>query len=135
MEIAPATRMGLVELSVADIGRTVEYWQRAIGLRVLGREDGAATSARTSRCSASWMTRARSPTPVTPASTTSRCWSPTGRALPASSPTPPASGCRSTGLSDHDVSEAIYLRDPDGHGIEVYADRPREAGRGRSPSG
>ncbi len=31
------------------------------------------------------------------------------------------------GLSDHIVSEAIYLADPEGNGIEVYADRPREA--------
>ncbi len=30
------------------------------------------------------------------------------------------------GASDHGVSEAIYLRDPDGNGIEIYADRPRE---------
>ena len=29
------------------------------------------------------------------------------------------------GASDHGVSEAIYLKDPDGNGIEVYADRPR----------
>jgi catechol 2,3-dioxygenase len=36
-----------------------------------------------------------------------------------------------TGLSDHVVSEAIYLRDPDYHGIEVYADRPREQWEGR----
>jgi catechol 2,3-dioxygenase len=32
-----------------------------------------------------------------------------------------------TGASDHGVSEAIYLNDPDGNGIELYADRPREA--------
>src|SRR3954466_10492169 len=31
-----------------------------------------------------------------------------------------------TGMSDHFVSEALYLRDPDGHGIEIYADRPRD---------
>jgi catechol 2,3-dioxygenase len=36
-----------------------------------------------------------------------------------------------TGRSDHVVSEAIYLRDPDYHGIEVYADRPRELWEGR----
>ena len=36
-----------------------------------------------------------------------------------------------TGLSDHAVSEAIYLRDPDHHGIEIYADRPRELWEGR----
>ncbi|HLC60308.1 MAG TPA: VOC family protein [Candidatus Nanoarchaeia archaeon] len=29
------------------------------------------------------------------------------------------------GLSDHGVSEAIYISDPDGNGIEIYADRPR----------
>lgn len=33
------------------------------------------------------------------------------------------------GMSDHLVSEAVYLRDPDGLGIEVYADRPRESWR------
>lgn len=30
------------------------------------------------------------------------------------------------GASDHGVSEAIYFRDPDGNGIEIYADRPEE---------
>jgi catechol 2,3-dioxygenase len=34
---------------------------------------------------------------------------------------------RISGASDHGVSEAIYLSDPDGNGIELYADRPREA--------
>ena len=34
-----------------------------------------------------------------------------------------------TGASDHDVSEAIYLDDPEGNGVEVYADRPREKWR------
>ena len=35
------------------------------------------------------------------------------------------------GLSDHFVSEAIYLSDPDGHGIEIYHDRPRELWEGQ----
>jgi catechol 2,3-dioxygenase len=35
------------------------------------------------------------------------------------------------GLSDHFVSEAIYLSDPDGHGIEIYWDRPREIWEGQ----
>jgi catechol 2,3-dioxygenase len=35
-------------------------------------------------------------------------------------------GVRLDGASDHGVSEAIYLRDPDGNGIELYRDRPRE---------
>ncbi|MCU0624314.1 MAG: VOC family protein [Gemmatimonadaceae bacterium] len=36
-------------------------------------------------------------------------------------------GLRLTGASDHGVSEAIYLDDPDGNGVELYWDRPREA--------
>ncbi|NYF77755.1 VOC family protein [Granulicella arctica] len=31
------------------------------------------------------------------------------------------------GASDHGVSEALYLRDPDGNGVELYRDRPRDA--------
>jgi catechol 2,3-dioxygenase len=38
------------------------------------------------------------------------------------------------GASDHGVSEAIYLRDPDGNGLELYADRPRESWP-RTPDG
>jgi catechol 2,3-dioxygenase len=37
-----------------------------------------------------------------------------------------AHGVRIDGASDHGVSEAIYLRDPDGNGIELYWDRPRD---------
>ena len=36
------------------------------------------------------------------------------------------SGIRLDGASDHGVSEAIYLRDPDGNGVELYRDRPRK---------
>jgi catechol 2,3-dioxygenase len=38
------------------------------------------------------------------------------------------------GASDHGVSEALYLRDPDGNGIELYRDRPREEWQ-RTPDG
>jgi catechol 2,3-dioxygenase len=37
-----------------------------------------------------------------------------------------AHGVRIDGASDHGVSEALYLRDPDGNGLELYWDRPRE---------
>src|SRR5439155_25403301 len=37
-----------------------------------------------------------------------------------------------TGASDHFVSEALYLRDPDHHGIEIYADRPRRLWEGQA---
>ncbi len=45
-----------------------------------------------------------------------------------------AAGWRFDGASDHGVSEALYLSDPDGLGIEVYADRPQEAWE-RPPGG
>ena len=37
-----------------------------------------------------------------------------------------AAGIPLEGASDHGVSEALYLRDPDGNGVELYWDRPRE---------
>ena len=37
-----------------------------------------------------------------------------------------AAGIELEGASDHGVSEAIYLRDPDGNGVELYCDKPRE---------
>jgi len=45
-----------------------------------------------------------------------------------------ATGIRIGGASDHDVSEALYLSDPEGNGIEIYADRPA-AGWRRGPQG
>jgi catechol 2,3-dioxygenase len=35
-------------------------------------------------------------------------------------------GIRLDGAADHGVSEAVYLRDPDGNGVELYRDRPRD---------
>ena len=37
-----------------------------------------------------------------------------------------AAGIALDGASDHGVSEALYLRDPDGNGVELYWDRPKE---------
>jgi catechol 2,3-dioxygenase len=45
-----------------------------------------------------------------------------------------AAGIRLDGASDHGVSEALYLRDPDQNGVELYWDRPREAWP-RTPEG
>jgi catechol 2,3-dioxygenase len=131
VEIAAATRMGPVELTVADLGRSLEYWERAIGLRVLERDDGRATLG----ADAPLLRLVEEPgarpdtghtglyhvallVPDRPS--LARFLAHAGRdRIPLQ------------GLSDHDVSEAIYLRDPDRHGIEVYADRPRELWEGR----
>jgi catechol 2,3-dioxygenase len=130
MAISPDARMGLVELSVSDIDRSVEYWQRAIGLRVLSREDGAVElgydepllrfveepGAR-SADGFTGLYHVALLVPERPA--LARFLTHVARErIPLE------------GLSDHAVSEAIYLRDPDRHGIEVYADRPRETWEG-----
>ena len=131
MEIAPDTRMGLVELSVSDLDRSLEYWQDTVGLRVPSRENGTAElgvdeplvrlveePGATSAHGYTGLFHVALLVPDRPS---------LGRFL--------AHVVRDdipvTGLSDHVVSEAIYLRDPDYHGIEIYADRPRETYEGR----
>jgi catechol 2,3-dioxygenase len=63
-------------------------------------------------------------------STTSPCWSRSGATWRAGSRTGREIACHSSG-SDHFVSEALHLSDPDEHGIEIYRDRPRELWKGQ----
>jgi len=131
MEIAPDAHMGLVELSVSDLDRSLAYWQDAIGLRVLSREDGTAELGADTP-----LLRFVEEPGVRPADGFTGLFhvallvpdrQSLGRFLAHAS----RDQIPLTGLSDHDVSEAIYLRDPDHHGIEVYADRPREQWEGQ----
>jgi catechol 2,3-dioxygenase len=131
VEISPDAHMGLVELSVADLDRSLAYWQDAIGLRVLSRENGTAElgtdtplvrfveepGARPAR-GFTGLFHVALLVPDRPS---------LGRFLAHTA----RERIPLTGLSDHVVSEAIYLRDPDYHGIEVYADRPRELWEGQ----
>ncbi len=129
--IAPATRMGAVELTVADLDRSVEFYERVLGLRALEREDGRASvgagsellrlveepGARSARGHAGLFHFALL---VPERADLARWLAHVARErIPLS------------GASDHFVSEAIYLRDPDDHGIEVYRDRPREHWEGQ----
>ena len=123
--------MGRVELSVSDLGRSLEYWQGSIGLRVLERDGGTASlgadtelvrlveepGAQSARGYAGLYHVAL----LLPARRDLARWLAHAAQLQV----------QLEGLSDHAVSEAIYLRDPDQHGIEIYADRPREQWEGR----
>jgi catechol 2,3-dioxygenase len=130
MEIAPDTHMGLVELSVSDLDRSLAYWQDAIGLRVLSRETGTAEVGADTP-----LVRFVEEPGARPAHGFTGLFH-----VALLVPDRPSLGrflahaageqIPLTGLSDHVVSEAIYLRDPDYHGIEVYADRPREGWEG-----
>ena len=124
--------MGAVHLTVADLERSIGYYERAIGLRVHGRDDG---TVRLGTGGEDLLVLTGQPG-ARPAEGYSGLFH-----LALLVPTRPdlarffAHALRErialTGLSDHDVSEAIYLRDPDHHGIEIYADRPREHWEGR----
>ena len=127
------TRMGAVHLSVSDLERSVAYYERAIGLRVHGRGDGRAALGAGGEDllvlarGAGRAARARllRPLPLRPARARARPTSPAGSRTPRREQVP------IVGVADHFVSEAIYLSDPDEHGIEVYWDRPREVWEGQ----
>jgi catechol 2,3-dioxygenase len=129
--IAPATYMGAVELSVSDLDRSLEYWQRVVGLRVLARENGSASLGADSE-----LVRFVEEPGAQPADGHTGLYHvallvPDRASLARWLAHAARDETRIEGLSDHDVSEAIYLRDPDRHGIEIYADRPRELWEGQ----
>jgi catechol 2,3-dioxygenase len=131
VEIARDAHMGPVELSVSDIDRSVEYWQRAIGLRLLGQEDGTASLGADTE-----LLRLVAEPGARPDAGHTGLYHvallvPDRPSLARFLVHAARERIPLQGLSDHDVSEAIYLRDPDWHGIEVYADRPRELWEGR----
>lgn len=123
--IAPAE----VTLTVADLGRSTDYYENAIGLGVNSRENGTARMGVPGR---DLVVLEEQPGARPGRGTTTGLFHlallvPERRDLAAWLGHAATSGIQLTGASDHFVSEALYLRDPDGHGIEIYADRPREA--------
>ncbi len=130
--IDPATRVGVVALTVADLGRSIAYYTSAIGLAVLRQSGpdailGAAGTPllllREQPGALPWMTDAMTGlyhfAILVPSRKDLGRWLRHYLGL----------GYAPPGQGDHLVSEALYLRDPDGHGIEVYRDRPREEWR------
>jgi catechol 2,3-dioxygenase len=125
-----ATTVGPVHLQVSDLPRSIEYYQRVIGLRAETADDGSAVLMPESgdRPLATLRTR--------PGVARARRGAfglyhfaillPDRAALGRFAAHVAAANIR-VGMADHLVSEALYLWDPDGLGIEVYADRPRAA--------
>jgi catechol 2,3-dioxygenase len=131
MEISPQAHMGLVELSVSDLDRSLAYWQDAIGLRVLSRGNGTVELGTDTP-----LVRFVEEPGARPAQGFTGLFHvallvPDRRSLGRFLAHTVRDQIPLTGLSDHVVSEAIYLRDPDYHGIEIYADRPREQWEGQ----
>ncbi len=130
--IDPATEMGVVALSVANLDRSLAFYTDAMGFAVLQRTGtGAVLGVAGSpllvlteqRGALPWLTDGMTGlyhfAILVPTRAALGRW--LRHYLSLSFPPP--------GQGDHIVSEALYLRDPDGHGIEVYRDRPREGWR------
>jgi catechol 2,3-dioxygenase len=125
------TRMGPVELTVSDLGRSLDYYRQAIGLGVREQEDGRASLGGDSELLVLHEVPGAQPAPRNTGLFHFALLVPERRDLATWLAHAIREQVPMTGVSDHFVSEALYLRDPDGHGIEIYADRPREVWEGQ----
>lgn len=119
--------IGRVRLRVADLARVRDYYERTIGLRVLDENGDTVTLGADAPLVELVGDPAAQPAP--PGSTGLfhlAILVPDRPSLAQAVQRVLDTGWRFTGASDHFVSEAFYLRDPEGNGIEIYRDRPRE---------
>ena len=128
-----ATHIGRVRLQVADLDRSVAFYESVIGFRVVRRTDSVAWLA--ARDDDRVLVELHEKRGVRPMARRGliglyhyAILLPDRAALGRFLQHLADLGVRA-GMSDHFVSEAVYLSDPDGLGIEVYADRPRSAWR------
>ena len=128
-----ATRLGEVRLQVADLARSVDYYTSVLGLRVGEQAGDTATLA--AHDDDRPLVALRERRGARPMSRRGRLGLYHFAILLPDRPSLgrflrhlAERGVRA-GAADHLVSEALYLTDPDGLGIEVYADRPRDAWR------
>lgn len=124
------TRIGHVHLKVADLDRALGFYRDVLGFEVtqLYGRDAAFLSAGGYHhhiALNTWESKGGSPPPH---GTTGlfhlAILYPSRAALADALRRLRAAGIPIDGASDHGVSEAIYLRDPDGNGVELYRDRP-----------
>lgn len=128
-----ATHLGRVRLQVADLDRSIAYYETVIGLRVLERGGDVATLGPQGGGNAIVELRAKPGVRAVARRGQIGLYHfaillPDRASLGRLIAHLAAIGVYA-GMSDHFVSEAIYLQDPDGLGIEVYADRPRSEWR------
>jgi catechol 2,3-dioxygenase len=128
VRLPDALHLGPVDLTITDLGRSVDYYERSLGLVTRHREGREAHLGVDGRDLVVLHERPGAGPPGQRAGLfhfallhPSR--PELSRALMrlAQTRTPV------DGASDHGVSEALYLSDPDGNGIELYSDRPRES--------
>jgi catechol 2,3-dioxygenase len=127
--IDSATTLGTVRLNVADIARSRDFYERAIGLVGEQREDGTVAFSASGGHPLVEL-RGDSSAPALDRRATGlfhlAILLPSRRDLAFALGRLASARWPLDGASDHLVSEALYLSDPDGNGIELYRDRPRE---------
>jgi catechol 2,3-dioxygenase len=130
--IDPGTRVGHVHLKVSDLDRAIRFYSEVLGFDLMQRmgTQAAFLSAGGYHHHVglnTWESQGgRPPGPGTTGLYHVAFLYPTRAALGAALRRLIEHSVPLDGASDHGVSEALYLSDPDGNGIELYWDRPRE---------
>src|SRR5262245_7324671 len=126
--IHPDTTVGPVDLTVADLDRAERFYHDVLGFKQLGRADGTLTLT-ADGARALLILREQPGARPKPRRATGlyhfAILVPTRRDLARSLRRLAEMQWPLVGASDHLVSEALYLDDPEGNGIEIYRDRPR----------
>ena len=127
MSIDPAAHIDSVHLTIPDLGKSIAFYQDRIGLRLQRHDDttaafGAGGPELLVLHASSFAQRVHGTTGLYHFAILVPSRPDLGRTLRHLAQTHTVM----QGFADHLVSEAIYLADPDGNGIEIYRDRPRE---------
>jgi catechol 2,3-dioxygenase len=130
--IDPGTRIGHVHLKVADLERSLAFYRDVLGFALTQRYGSQAAFVAAGGYHHhiglnTWESAGGSPPP--PGTTGLYHLAilyPTRAALADALRRLLQAGVKLDGASDHGVSEALYLRDPDGNGVELYWDRPQQ---------
>ena len=132
MGLDPRTRIGHVHLTVSDLNRALKFYRDVLGFNVTSRygRDAVFLSAGGYHHHIGLNTWAGPGAPPPAPGTTGlyhfAILYPDRRALAVALRRVLDAGVPLEGSADHGVSEAIYLRDPDGNGVELYRDRPEQ---------
>lgn len=134
------TRIGHVHLKVADLDRAIAFYRDVIGLEVQQMYGGQAAFLSAGGYHHhiglnTWDSAGGTPPPYGHTGLYHTAFVfPSRAALGAAILRVDAAGLRLEGAADHGVSQAVYLSDPDGNGVELYWDKP-EADWPRAPNG
>src|SRR6187431_1437716 len=130
--IAAGTRIGHVHLKVADLQRALDFYVGVLGFQLMQRYETQAAFVSAGGYHHhiglnTWESLGGSPPPSgTTGLYHTAILYPTRRALANALRRVLEAGVQLDGASNHGVSEALYLRDPDDNGVELYWDRPPE---------